>query len=454
MKAKIVQDYTSGNVTKQLLKFTFPLFLGTLLQTLYNTVDMVVVGNVMGSAGISGVSIGGDFSNLFTILIIGFSTAAQIIISQFLGAGRMDKLKTFIGTFVTSLFLAGILLSLIGICFSKQLLNWMNTPEEAYSEALAYSVVMMCGLIFVCGYNAVTSILKGLGDSKHPFIFIAISSVANIGLDILFVIGFKTGAMGAAIATIMSQALSFVCALVFLMKQKEFSEFAFKPHDFKINKEMLGQLLKLGLPMALKSAAVTFSKVFTNSFINSYGVTVSAVTGVGYKISHVAALVSNSFSGSSSSMIGQNIGAEKYDRVLKIIYTVFIINVGVSLIMTPFIIFYPQQLFKIFTSDYSILPVAVQYVPSLIVVMFSNATRSFSNALINGSGNHKINFALAILDAFVLRIGLSLLLGLVFNMGYRGFWMGSALSGFTPFAVGMVYLISGKWKTRKYIIHD
>ena len=276
----------------------------------------------------------------------------------------------------------------------------------------------------------------------------------NIVLDIVFVVFLNTGAMGAALATIISQALSFVCSLVFLIKRKESLEFSMEFCDFKINREMLSSLLKLGLPMAFKSAAVTFSKVFTNSFINSYGVTVSAVTGVGYKISHVAALVSNSFSGSSSSMIGQNIGAEKYDRVLKIFYTTLIINILVVLVITPIILLYPQEIFKIFTSDYSILPIAVEYIPSLIVVIYSNATRSGSNALINGSGNHKINFALAILDAFVLRIGLSLLLGLGFNMGYRGFWMGSALTGFTPFVMGLVYLISGKWKTRKYIVRD
>lgn len=454
MKKEIIQDYTSGSVAKQLLVFTFPIFLGYLLQTLYNTVDMIIVGKVLGSAGLSGVSIGGDVSNLLTILIMGFASAAQIIISQFLGAQRWDRLKSFIGTFSTTLFFIAVGLSVVGVLLAKNLLNWMNTPQEAYGEALAYSIVIMFGLIFVCGYNAVSSILRGLGDARHPFVFIVISTIVNIILDVLFVVAWGMGAMGAALATIISQAISFFCALIFLVKRKDLLGFSFELRDFKINGEMLSSLLKLGLPMALKSAAVTLSKLFTNSFVNSYGVTVSAVTGVGAKINNVAAMVSNSFSTSTSTMIGQNIGAEKYNRVLKIVFTVFVFNVGFAVLLTPFILLYPRQMFMLFTSDDSIMTVAMEYIPSLIVMILSCATRACANALINGSGNHKINFALAILDAFVIRVGLSLLLGIVFEMGYQGFWMGSALSSFTPLIVGAIYLISGKWKTRKYIIRD
>lgn len=456
MKSNIIQDYTSGNITQQLLIFTFPMFLSSLLQTLYNTVDMIIVGKVLGNAGLSGVSIGGDVSNVLTILIMGFASAAQIIIAQFLGAQRWDKMKSFIGTFATTLFLIAVGLSVAGVLLARNMLNWMNTPAEAYEEALSYSIVIMCGLVFVCGYNAVSSILRGLGDSSHPFIFVVISTIINIVLDLLLIVAWHMGAMGAALATIISQAVSFFCALVFLVKKKDALGFTLELKDFKIDSEMLMSLLKLGLPMALKSAAVTLSKLFTNSFVNSYGVTVSAVTGVGARISNVAAMVSNSFSASSSSMIGQNIGAEKYNRVLKIVFVVFAINMAVAVVLTPFVLIFPKQIFMLFTSDHSdaTMLIALEFIPSLLVTMYSCGTRSCANALINGSGNHKLNFLLAILDAFVLRVGLSLFLGIACKMEYQGFWMGSALTGFTPLVIGGIYLISGKWKTRKYVIRE
>jgi putative MATE family efflux protein len=448
----LVRDFTEGPVTKQLLMFAAPLFLSNLLQVVYNMVDMMVVGNVLGQSGLSAVSVGGDISNCLTFMAMGFSNAGQVIISQYVGAGQREKVGKFIGTMASFLLTISLVLTFVGLVLRSQLLSLMNAPAEAWDQALAYSTTCMVGLVFIYGYNAVSAILRGMGDSKHPFIFISMSAVINIVLDLLFVVKFGMGAFGAALATVIGQTFSFLSALVFLYTKRDSFGFNIKLKDFKFDGEMLGTLVKLGLPMAIKQSAVQFSKLFVNSYINSYGVTVSAVTGVGHKLSNIANLFSNSMNTAASSMVGQNIGAEKYKRVSSILGTTFIISFSISCILGVCIYVWPQEIFGLFTDDMSIMPVAMEFVPVAIVSFLGCALRSPSNALINGSGNYKVNFAVALLDGIIMRLGVALLLGIVMDMGYLGFWYGDVVASFTPFVIGIVYYISGKWKTRKYVI--
>ena len=191
-----------------------------------------------------------------------------------------------------------------------------------------------------------------------------------------------------------------------------------------------------------------------NSWINSYGVAVSAMVGIGHKLGMISILFSSSFNTAGSSMIGQNIGAEKYDRVIKIVVSIFTICLGAAAIFGSILILFPEQIFMIFTSDSNILPVAMEYVPILVIMFFANATRTSATAFINGSGNHVINLIVALLDALILRVGLSLLFGLGFGMEYRGFWLGSTVTGFVPMIIAGIYFLSGKWKTRKYVVKD
>lgn len=453
-KGSLVRDFTSGNITKQMVTFAAPLFLSSLLQIVYNMVDMVVVGQVLGSPGLSAVSVGGDVTNLLTFLVMGFSNAGQVIISQYIGANQKDKVGKFIGTMFSFLMLAAVILSVVCLCFRSTILRWMNTPEEAWDEAMAYATTCIIGLVFIYGYNMVSAVLRGMGDSKHPCIIIATASVINLALDLLFVWGMHMGAFGAALATVIGQTVSFLFAVVFLYKNHAQFDLTIDLSCFRIDRSMLGVLVALGLPMAIKSAAVSFSKLFVNSWINSYGVVVSAVAGIGSKINSIANLFSNSLNTAGSSMVGQNIGAEKYDRVPRILWCVFGINVIISAVLSAAILLFPRTIFSFFTPDTEVLDVAMQFVPVAVLIFIGCVLRSTMNALINGCGNYRINFAVAILDGVVLRIGLALLLGLVCDMKYMGFWYGDAIASFTPFVIGIFYYMSGSWKTRKYVIRD
>ncbi|MBR6573940.1 MAG: MATE family efflux transporter [Clostridia bacterium] len=454
-KEKLIRDFTSGSVPKQLLRFATPLLLANLLQVVYNMADMVIVGQVMGSVGLSAVSVGGDVSSFLTFVAMGFSSAGQIIISQYIGAGQREKVGSFVGTMFTFLMACAAVLSVICLIFREGILGLMNTPAASWDEALAYSTVCIAGLVFIYGYNMVSAVLRGMGDSKHPFVFITLAAVMNIGLDIVLVWGLRMGAMGAAIATVFSQGFSFVCCVVFLWRNRHRLDFAISLSDFLHPKmEYLSSLTKLGVPMAIKSASIHFSKLFVNSWINSYGVAVSAMAGIVNKLSSVSNLISNSVNAAGASMVGQNVGAQKYERVPRIMLTCFSFALCSSTLLSVAVLLFPEVVFGLFTDEAAVMAIAMEFKPVAVLLFLGSACRAPMNALINGSGNHKVNFATAILDGLVMRIGLGVLLGLVLHMEYIGFWLGDALAGFTPLWIGLVYYFSGSWKTRKYVIKE
>ena len=256
-------------------------------------IDMMIVGNVLGKSGLSAVSVGGDVSNFLTFVAMGFSNAGEVLIARYIGARERHKLGKFVGTMSSFLISCAGFLSVVGLLFQKEILQVMNTPPEALEGALHYSGVCMAGLVFIYGYNIVSAILRGMGDSKHPFIFISMAAVINLILDIVFVMGFGMGPGGAALATVISQAISFLTCAVFLTKNRQKFELNIGMREFlHWDKEMLSSLIKLGAPMAIKSASVQVTKLFVNSWINSYGVAVSAFAGIANKVASIANLIS------------------------------------------------------------------------------------------------------------------------------------------------------------------
>ena len=447
MQKTQIKDFTKGGITKPLLIFVWPLFLSNLLQVVYNMVDMIVVGNVLGKEGISAVSVGGDVTHLLTFISMGFANAGQVLIARYIGAGEREKIGRFVGTMCGFLFSCAVILSVLGIVLQDKMLMLMNTPEEAMDGAVRYSTVCMLGLVFIYGYNIVSAILRGMGDSKHPFIFISIAAVLNLILDIVFVglLGWKES--GAAFATIISQGVSFISCALFLMKNKKQFELDIKPRDFiRWDRKMLSALVKLGTPMAIKTASIQISKLFVNSWVNSYSVEVSAFAGIANKVSNISNLVSAAMNTGGSTMVGQNLAAKEYGRVKRILKNLAVITLSVASVFSVMIILFPTQIFGIFTKETEVLEIAGKFVPIAVLLLFGSAMRAIMNALLNGSGNYKINFVTAILDGIIMRIGLSVLFGLALDMKHYGFWLGDALAGFTPFFIGIVYYATGKWK--------
>lgn len=443
-----IRDFTKGSVTAQILRFATPLFFCNFIQIIYNTADMFIVGQVHGKTGISAVSVGGDLCNLLTFVAIGFSNAGQVLVAKLIGGGKREKLGKFTGTISSFFLVSALLVSIVSIIFQDALLKFMKTPEEAYTFASEYSLICMAGLVFIYGYNMVSAILRGMGDSKHPFIFVSLAAFMNIILDYVFVVLWDIGVKGAALATVISQGVSFLLSAVFLYRKRQQYELRAKARDFIIpDKEMLSSLIKLGIPMAIKMASVQISKLFVNSHINDYGVEVSAFAGIANKISSTSNLFSAAMNTTGSTMAGQNIAAGEEKRVKLILKNIAAMTLGVSLTLSVLFYFFQEEIIGFFADgDTSVIAVGENYFSIAVLLFFASALRAVMNALINGSGNTAVNFATAIFDGIIMRFGLAILFGIILEMGYYGFWLGDALAGFTPFVIGSVFYISGRWK--------
>ena len=442
----MIRDLTRGPVVSQLFHFTFPLFVSNALQAIYNLVDMIVVGNYIGAAGMSAVSIGGDILHLLTFVAMGFSSAGQVIIARAVGANRHDDIKKTIGTMFT--FLLGVSVVIAVTCFALRhsVLRWLNTPAASEAFTMDYMVTCICGLVFIYGYNIVSAILRGMGDSRHPFVFIAVAAVLNTVLDVLFVKYLGLEVFGAALATVIGQGVSFIASIIFLYIRRDSFGFDFKPASFKIDGPAFSRLLALGVPMAIQSAAVSFSKIILMAWINLFDVTYSALAGIYNKVNIMVNVITMSFTTAGSTMVGQNLGAKKYDRVNKTLGTVLTVGIVISVLLHIVMIVDPDAIYGIFTPDPALLSVASVLTVPIILNFYGAATRSGAFSLINGSGRSGLNLAVAIIDGVFARIGLAALLGFAWHMDCFGFWMGDALAGFMPLVIGGEFYLSGRWK--------
>ncbi|MGM9940512.1 MAG: MATE family efflux transporter [Bulleidia sp.] len=442
----MIKDLTEGSVPKLLLSFAAPLFVSNALQAVYNIVDMIVVGQVIGGSGMSAVSTGGNILHLLTFVAMGFSSAGQVIIAREVGMRNSDAVRKTIGTLFTMLFAIALVISVGCYVFRDPLLQVVNTPAEAYQYTMDYTVICILGLIFIYGYNVVSAIMRGMGDSKRPFMFVAIAAVINIVLDILFVAFLNMEVAGAAWATVIGQSFSFIFAMVYLYRHKEGFDFDFKPKSFIPDGKAMEKIAALGIPMALQSAAISISQTVVAAWVNSFGLVSSAIAGMIGKLNMMMGILSNSITTAAASMIGQNLGARKYDRIPKILGWGFGSAFSLTLIASTVVKLHPETIFGLFTSDAAVLAEASVIILPVILNFIGASTRCFAFGIINGSGNSKLNLCVAILDGMIARIGLAYLLGWVFAMGPTGFWLGDALAGFMPLVIGGTYYLLGSWR--------
>ena len=448
----MIRDLTTGSVPQRLVRFAIPFVLANALQFLYNIVDMIIVGQYVGSAGLSAVSIGGEFMSLFTFFAIGFASAGQIVIAQSIGAGERERVSRVIGNMFTLILTMSLAVTAVALLFTDSFARLLNTPEEAFRETLDYCRVCGSGMFFVFGYNIVSFVMRGMGDSRRPLLFVAIAAGINLVLDLVFVAGFGMRSRGAALATVIGQAFSFLISLVYLYRRRESFGFTFRLNCFAPDRRALLTIIRLGIPMTLQGMAIVISMMYVTSRINIYGVVYSAVTGVSSKIAQLCNIVTFSLTSAGSAMIGQNFGAGKTERVSAVFWYALLLSLGFALLLSVFLLVFPNETFGLFDSDPAVLAVAMEVVPVTILHFFGAATRAPAMALINGVGFAGMNFVMGLMDGLVMRIGLALLLGGVMGYGIYGYWYGSAIAGYMFFAVIFPYFLSGAWKRRGTVI--
>jgi len=439
-KGTEIKNFTQGNLTSHLIRFAIPVLLSHFMMIMLNTVDMIVVGQRLGEVGTSSVSIGGSVAMFLNAFIGGFASAVQVIIAMMIGAGGHRRISKFISTVCGFIFVIAIASVFIMLPFADLMLDLLNTPGEAYEGAYEYALICIFGIVPIYFYHIISAIFRGLGDSKHPFIFIAIACGLNIALDVLFVLGLDMGVGGAAIATVIAQLVSVVLSFTVLARKRDAFGLTIKFKDFCIwDRQELSKFIKLAIPMAINNSAIQIAGMVINSMTNDFGVTVSAFAGIRANIATTVDLVLGALSAAGAMVIGQNIAAQKLKRVNGTLIRVGAVSLSVSALLIVLFLACPVSIFSIFTKEESVLELVYPYLPILIFSLVNAGIRPVTRALIDGSGNKRINLIVALLDALVARIGLAIIFGALLKWGYMGYWFGTTLAELVPILIGVVF---------------
>jgi putative MATE family efflux protein len=453
-KKSISKDFTHGSIPKMLLAFTVPFMASNALQVLYSTIDMIIVGTYVGTAGLSAVSQSSQILNFATMVTLGFASAGQVLISQALGAGKRKEMSRIIGTLFSVILLLGLVLTAVVLLGQGWIMNVMNIPAESYAYYSDYLTICGAGLVFTAGYNMVSAILRGMGDSKRPLLFIGIASAVNLVLDLLFTGLFRWEVAGAAWATIIGQAVSFLFSLYYLYKRRESFGFDFDKESFKIDKHYTKMIASLGTPMAIQSGCINISMLFVNAMINNVGVVASATFGVGMRIDDIINKISQGIQFAAMPMVSQNIAAEKPKRAVQTVHWSWIFSGILTVVSIIAYIIFGKQMFMLFSDDPLVHEMSGTFIKAILWMFPALAVMRGSGAFIQGIGNAKLSLVLALLDGVVLRIGLSWLFGIVFGWDFYGFVLGYALAPYGFGVPSLIYFLSGRWKKRKTLAED
>lgn len=448
-KASIEKNLTEGNVVKQLILFALPFLLSNMIQSLYNVADMLIVGIYSGTAGISGVNIGGQVTFIMTNIIIGLTTGGTVIIGQYLGSRDRKGMRETISTLLTFLLVAGIGLTIIMLILSDGILRLLQTPAESYQEARNYLDVTLLGTIFIFGYNAFAAILRGLGDSKRPLYFVTIACVTNVFLDLLLVGVYRMAAKGAAIATVISQALSMILCIIYL-KRSDF-EFDFKLSSFKFYKERFNMIIKIGIPISIQNVIVNFSFLVLTTIANSMGVSASAAVGIVGKYNGFAILPAIAVSSSVSAMVAQNMGAGETERARKTFHTGLALSFSITFVVFVLTQMFPEKILSLFDSNPETIAAGVEYIRTFSFDYLLVPLTFCLNGLITGSGHTVISSVCGILSSIGFRIPIGIIFGVVMQKGLWGLGLAAPVATFASGIILFIFYISGKWKENKVV---
>ncbi len=348
---------TSGSIGRKMLYFSIPLILGNLFQQLYNLVDSVVVGQFVGDNALAAVGAGGSIIQLLIGFIIGASAGAGVVTSQYYGAQDKEGVRKAVHTTLAIAIVAGIVVSVIGVVFTPWILHAMGTPEEVFAEAKVYLQVFFTGIFFAVIYNLMAGILNAVGNSKRSLRYLIIAAVSNMILDVLFVAVFKWGVVGAAVATDLSQAISCFFILRFLHGTEEAYQIRFR--EVRFYDHLLSHIIRIGIPTGVQNIVVSFSNVFVQTAVNSFGATVMAAFAAFNKIDGFILLPILSLNMAATTFAGQNYGAQKYDRIHRGLKISIWMGVIYSIVAGVVMLMLSPYLVRIFTDSEAVIDTSI-----------------------------------------------------------------------------------------------
>jgi putative MATE family efflux protein len=443
-----VTDMTIGSPSRLLLKFAIPMLIGNVFQQFYNMVDAIVVGNYEGKEALAAVGTSMPLNFFIFSLALGLASGISIVISQFFGAKDEANVKKSIATAAYTIIGASILMGVLGVIFSEQLLQLLNTPDNILSQARQYFVICCAGIVGIGAYNGIASILRALGDSFTPLIFLVVASILNIVLDLLFVIVFHMGVAGVAYATIISQGVAAVGCIVYAIKKVPMIKMPLA--EFKPDLIIFKKCLRLGLPVTIQNSFISASTMALQGVINGYGDTVMAAATAASRIEQLSIQPGLSIGVAVATFTGQNIGAGNIDRVKKGFVAATKIILAFSLIMLPVVYFGGGFIMNLFTSDADVEVMKIGIEAIRVTSFFYSFVGMIlvTRNLLSGSGDVILPMFMGLIEV-ICRVLFATLLSARF--GYHGIWWATGLNWMVTSFVGIGRYYSGKWRFKSVI---
>lgn len=371
------RDLTKGSVFQNIIVFSLPYLLSYFLQTLYGMADLFIVGQFHGVDSITAVSVGSQVMHMLTVMIVGLAMGATVTIGKAVGARQPEKVSITVGNTIVIFMGLSVVIMLLLLLLVKPIVAAVSTPQEAVSGTIMYLMVCFIGIPFITAYNIIGSIFRGLGDSKSPMYFIAVACVANILLDYLFIGAFHLGAMGAALGTTLAQMVSVIVALTIIVKRK--TGILLQKGDFKLQPDIIGQILKIGIPIAVQDGFIQIAFMVITVIANQRGLNDAAAVGIVEKIIGVVFLVPSTLLSAVSALSAQNIGAGKHERAEATLRYAIIMAAAFGLVISVIVQFTGSSIVGIFTEDRQVILLGNQYLKAYIWdCMFAGIHFSFS----------------------------------------------------------------------------
>lgn len=440
----MTHDLTHGSVWKVIVRFALPLLIGNLLQQLYNVTDSIIVGQFLGKEALAAVSASFFIYYFIISLVIGVGSGTSVVVSQFFGAKQYDKVQRAFSSFFIFMLVAGIALSIAGIIFAEPIFRLTNTPEEVIPDAVAYFRIYIGGTFLFVTFNSIISILRGVGESVRPMIFIFITTILNIVLDLLFIVGFHWGIEGAARATVIAQGIGMCIALGYVNNTHPL--LSIKKQDLLFDMKLFKEGLKIGLPTSVQQCAIALGLIALLGIVNSFGTDTLTAYGAAGKIDTIITQAVLTLSGALAAFCGQNIGAGRFDRVRKGLRFTMLVNVIFSLITFTAIYFFGEEMMRAFTNDPAVIAIGKEYLLIIGGFFIVHGALNIYNGALRGAGDTIFTMATSLLCLWLIRIPLAYQLSA--RYGRQGIWWAIGISIAIGLVITYIYYKMDIWKKR------
>jgi putative MATE family efflux protein len=445
-----LKDLTEGKEGKLIFQFALPMLLGNVFQQLYNVVDSIIIGKVLGKEALAAV--GANFPLIFALIsfVVGISIGSTVVVAQFFGAKQMDKVKRTIDTLYIFLFVASVFLTIVGSWGSAYVFKLISLPDDVVPLAIDYFNVYALGFIFFFGFQGTSSVLRGLGDSKTPLYFLVAAMLMNIGLDLFFVLVLKWGVKGVAAATVISQAGAFLSIVYYLNRYHSFLDFS--PFKMRFDWDIFKKSLRIGLPSGFQQTFVSIGFLALYRIVNQFGTSTIAAYSIAMRIDMFAAMPAMNFSAAISTFVGQNIGANKFERIGKGLNATLMMTGIISVLVSLSALLFAGPLMYLFTNDAEVVEIGKQYlyIVSAFYIVFS--VMFVFNGVLRGAGDTIIPMFITILALWIVRIPVSYFLSL--KIGTSGIRWGIPIAWAVGVSASFFYYKTGRWKRKAVVKHN